>query len=72
MSKLTIIEEVLNSKFKPKDQTNLIDDKIAFRQIRVSEKRISRRNLNEKDNFKYVNNYCDYTNGTFYLEPLMQ
>ena len=49
-----------------------IDEKIAFRQIRVSEKRISRRNLNEKDNFKYVNNYCDYTNGSFYLEPMMQ
>ena len=49
-----------------------IDDKIAIRQIRVCDKNISRRKQNEDDNFKYVNNYCDYPYDNFYVEPMMQ
>ena len=49
-----------------------LDDNIAIRQIRISERKINRRKLNEDGNFDYLDNYLDYKYKNFYLKPLMQ
>lgn len=48
-----------------------LNENIAIRRIRISDNKIRKRKTNDRNDFDYIDNYCDYPYQTFYLEPLM-